>query len=103
MARAWDDSSAHAFMHSKKLASVQSSTTVHQGEQAGSKPSPQLMSEHAIPMEAAINALEAFRLVAVPSARRVAILVGTGFWIIASATMNDARITPPYSSTQLPA
>jgi len=95
MARAWDDSSAHAFMHSEKLASVQSSTTVHQGEQAGSKPSPQLMSEHAIPMEAAINALEAFRL--------VAILVGTGFWIIASATMNDACITPPYSSTQLPA
>lgn len=61
------------------------------------------MSEHAIPMEAAINALEAFRLVAVPSVRRVAILVGTGFWIIASVTMNDARITPPYSSTQLPA
>ena len=90
-------------MHSEKLASVQSSTTVHQGEQAGSKSSPQLMSEHAIPMEAAINALEAFRLVAVPSARRIAILVGTGFWIIVSSTMNDVRITPPYSSTQLPA
>ena len=90
-------------MHSEKLISVQSSTTVHQGEQAGSKSSPQPMSENAIPMEAAINALEAFRLVAVPSAGRVAIVAGAGFRAIASATMNEARITPPYSSTQLPA
>jgi hypothetical protein len=56
-------------MHSEKLASVQSSTTAHQGEQAASK-SPQATSEQANAIvEAAINAL--------------------------ATLLNEARMTPP--------
>jgi hypothetical protein len=60
----------HPFMHSEKLASVQSSTTAHQGEQAASKSSPHATSEQANAIEAAINALAKLR--------------------------NEARMTPPY-------
>jgi hypothetical protein len=57
-------------MHSEKLASVQSSTTAHQGEQAASKSSPQATSEQANAIvEAAINAL--------------------------ATLLNEARMTPP--------